>query len=219
MSLFGIVTVLHVVGAAVGVGGATAADALFLRSIRDRRIGTDQYVLLRGIQKVVLGGLALVVLTGVALVLRNAELVREAEFQAKMVAVGALLLNGFAFHLRVEPWLERHLDRRMEEVTLRRRLPLFSVVGPLSIVSWYTALVLGASDDLGFSLAVFLLLYAGALAAAMAAAYLVLSRLARSGREEKGAHGEGGGFPWTVALLSVLVLLFAGTLVVAARAA
>jgi hypothetical protein len=42
MSTYGVITILHAIGAAIGVFGATAADALFLRSIRNRRVSTDQ---------------------------------------------------------------------------------------------------------------------------------------------------------------------------------
>jgi hypothetical protein len=131
------------------------------------------------------------------------------------VAVGLLLLNGFAFHILVEPWLEEHLDRRMEEDTLRGRLPLFSVVGPLSIVSWYTALIIGASDGLGQPLWLYLLVYGALLGGGMTTAYLVLSHMVGAPGEKE--EVEEGGFPWTVALLAVLVLLFAGALGMAAR--
>jgi uncharacterized membrane protein len=76
MSWFGVITILHVIGAAIGVGGATAADTLFLRSIRNRRVSTDQYNLLRSIQHVVMAGLAIVVLSGIALAISSGVPIR-----------------------------------------------------------------------------------------------------------------------------------------------
>jgi hypothetical protein len=34
-------TIIHVIGAALGVGGATASDALFIRSVRNRTISSE----------------------------------------------------------------------------------------------------------------------------------------------------------------------------------
>jgi len=227
MSLYGVITILHVIGAAIGVGGATAADTLFLRSIRNRRVSTDQYNLLRSIQHVVMTGLAIVVLSGIALALHNFAIIREAEFLAKMIIVLLLILNGFVFYLWVKPWLNRHRDERLSTDTLRRHIPVFAVAGPLSIVSWYTALILGVMGRLGHPLWVYLVAYAALLVVGIVGGYLVLSHILFSPLSAGAAPPESERatpeatrprqaiFSWSVAILAVLLLLFVATLAVA----
>jgi hypothetical protein len=66
-----------VVSAAVGVGAAATSDAIFLRSIRNRIISRDQYVLVREASRVVVGGLTALVLTGVFMMFQNPVLIES----------------------------------------------------------------------------------------------------------------------------------------------
>jgi hypothetical protein len=118
MPLEGLLVIAHIVGAAMGVGSATASDSIFLRSIRNRRISSEQFVLIRSVSDVVLGGMALVSLTGVGLLLLNPELIDQAKFQVKMLAVVAILGNGLVFHVWIFPWLNRHRDSFMGQESL-----------------------------------------------------------------------------------------------------
>lgn len=221
MTLIDIVIILHIVGAAIGLGAATASDSLFLRSIRNRLISSDQFLLLRSAQQVVMAGLAIVVISGVALVVHDMELVTSAAFQAKMIIVTLLMLNGFVFHFAVNPYLERHRDQPLEEGSLRSRLWIFAISGPLSVVSWYGALVVGAKDEPVLALWVYLVVYAGlvvggAMVAYLLLAHMLLAPLLPEGTPVPSAEPSKGKYPWSMFLLGGLLTLVLATLAVAA---
>ena len=54
----------HIIGVALGAGGATMSDVLFLTSIRDNMIDKSELKLLRMASKVVVFGLGLLIITG-----------------------------------------------------------------------------------------------------------------------------------------------------------
>lgn len=214
----------HLVGAALGVGAASASDVVFLRSIRHRRISSEQFVLIRSVADVVLLGMALVALTGVGLLLLGPELIAQAKFQAKMLAVLALIVNGLVFHLRVLPWLMRRRDTWLgkEELTTRRRW-FFATTGAVSAVSWYTALILGAVDPVGLGLITKVAVYVIFVVTGAVTAFLVLSHLIFAPAppvEEEATEttlGEtpAGGIDWEVIVIAGLLVLVLGALAVA----
>lgn len=205
-----VVLILHIMGVAIGVGGATATDPLFLSSIRNRKITSDQLVLLHAVSRVVMGGLALVILSGIALVWLQPEVLADGTFLAKMCIVFVIAANGFVYHRWVLPRLEGCVDQRMGEEFLSRRLPLMTSSGALSSVSWYSALILGASlhFPIPFALAIngYLVLAAGAIIAA----YLVLSHIVFTPQPEPEEVLENERFPramrWAPALMAAVVV-------------
>jgi hypothetical protein len=220
MDLQPLIVVAHIVGAAIGVGGAMATDSVFLRSIRNRHVSSEQFLLIRSVSDVVMIGLGLVALTGVALLLMNTGLINEASFQAKMLVVVVLLVNGLLFHGLVLPFMAKHRDQWLsgEVLSLPRRW-VFAVSGALSGVSWFAALILGAWDppEIGFPAKA--LIYLAIAVGASVLAFLVLSHIlfrpAPDPREEAatGTLGEGpAGIEWETILIGVLTLIVVGAL-------
>ncbi len=209
-----IITILHIMGVAIGVGGATATDPLFLSSIRNRKITSDQLVLLHNVSRVVIGGLALVILSGIAHVLLQPEIVVDPTFLAKMFIVLVIALNGFVFHGWVLPRLEGCVDRRMGKEFLSQGLPLMAGAGAVSGVSWYSALILGVL--LHFPVPFWLIItgYLMLATGAVIAAYLVMSHIIFSPQPEPQEVLEKERFPqamrWTPVLLAtaVVVIIF-----------
>lgn len=224
MSLDGLLVLAHIIGAAMGVGAATASDSIFLRAIRNRRMSSEQFVMIRSVSDVVLVGMALVSLTGVGLLLLTPEIIEQAKFQAKMLAVLALLANGLVFHVWIFPYLQHHRDVYLggESLGVGRRL-LFSGAGAISAVSWYSALVLGAMEPLEIGLPLKLLVYLAVVTGAIVAAFLLLSHLifAPSPPAEEEAEestlGEGpAGIDWEALVIGGLLVVLAGTLALVA---
>ncbi len=220
MELQPLIVVAHIVGAAIGVGGAMATDSVFLRAIRNRHISSEQALLIRAVSDVVLIGLGIVSLTGVTLLVLSPEMIGEAKFQAKMFIVVVLLFNGLLFHLHVLPFLARHRDQWLgsEVLTLSRRV-VFAVSGAVSGVSWFGALILGAWEPPDVGLTVQLAIYLAIAIAAAVTAFLVLSHIvfrpAPEAREEAetGTLGEGpGGLEWEAILLIGVTIVVIGTL-------
>jgi hypothetical protein len=210
-----LIVVAHIVGAAIGVGSAMATDSVFLRSIRNRHISSEQFVLIRSVSDVVMTGLGLVALTGVALLLLSPELIHTAKFQAKMLVVVVLLVNGLLFHGLALPYMAKHRDQWLDgEVLSLSRRWLFAISGALSGVSWFAALILGAWDPPEIGFALMALIYLAVAAGASITAFLVLSHLifkpAPDPREEAatGTLGEGpGGIEWETYLIGGLTAI------------
>lgn len=215
-----LIVVAHIVGAAIGVGGAMATDSVFLRSIRNRHLSSEQLLLIRSVSDVVLIGLGLVALTGIALLLLDTQLIADAKFQAKMVVVVVLLLNGLVFHLWVLPYLAQHRDHWLgQDVLSLPRRWVFAITGALSGVSWFAALILGAWDppEVGFVLKV--LVYLAVAAGASVTAFLVLSHIlfrpAPDPKEEAatGTLGEGpAGIEWEAIVIAGVTVVVVGVL-------
>jgi hypothetical protein len=149
MSIYEIIVTLHVVSAAVGVGAAATSDTIFLRSIRNRNISRDQFVLIRAASRVVFGGLIILTLTGIYMMFLNAELVRMPHFQLKMTAVVFLMLNGLIFHAKLLPFFKQHMDVKLSKEHISSKQWLFAITGAVSAVSWFTALIIAVMGDTG----------------------------------------------------------------------
>lgn len=140
--------VLHIIGTALGVGGATVSDFLFLRSVRDRKISSDEFYLLTSISRILWIGLALLIFSGAGILvvkyLTIGSVVVSGMFYAKMTIVLIILLNGLAFKKFVFPVLKASVNRPLQDSVFVKKLWVLSFVGTISIVSWYSTLLLGA---------------------------------------------------------------------------
>lgn len=218
MSLLALVLILHVLGAAVGLGAATVSDSLFLRSMRNRTISSDQFSLLHACSRVVLVGLIVVVSTGMVLVLNNASLLGKPYFQMKLTAVFVLMLIGLLFHLWTLPFLHSRRDTDLKAVLPGWRLSLFACKGALSVVSWYASMILavGSWTEPGYPL--LLSIYIGAIASAALGAYAVLQWRLRTATRKPDYQAQPkrfAGVRWDALLIVVLLLSFVIVLTVA----
>ena len=119
--------VLHVVGTALGVGAAKFAEIHFTRFNADNSIDEGERETLGVTYYVMRIGLFMLVVTGFSFLLyyrieENVTALFAAGFLAKVTIIGALLGNAIAMQARI--------------------LPL-EVGAPVSLTSWYAALVLG----------------------------------------------------------------------------
>ncbi|MDG1949628.1 MAG: vitamin K epoxide reductase family protein, partial [bacterium] len=142
-----IVITLHVLMMALGLGAATLADVFFFRFLRDYKISQEESAVLNTISEFIWLVLAGIVITGLALYMP--EMVRFNEtpkFLVKAIIVGVILVNGAFLNLVVAPRLvkisfgERHKHEDGELGRIRR---IAFALGPISIVSWYSAFLLG----------------------------------------------------------------------------
>jgi len=213
-----ILVIAHIIGAAIGVGGATMSDLLFFRSMKNRIITTDQFHLLKVASTVVFGGMGLVVLSGVWLLFLSPDLLEVPRVQAKLTAVLVLMLNGFVLHSVLLKFLEKNLDSPLRQRGLRSRQWIFAASGSASIVSWYAAFVLASVDDLALSYPALLGIYLGVVTAATVAAYWVFAFKVIQAEveqvEEVTTHEvPGTGVSWSMAGLAALVVIFVGSIV------
>lgn len=134
----------HIIGVAIGAGGATMSDILFVTSIADNRIDDSELRLLKIASKVVVIGLLLLTVTGIGFLLTGSP--TSPRFWAKMTIVLIAALNGFVMHRLLFPIFARCAREKtaIGSAEFTRYTPLLVVAGPVSAISWYAALILGA---------------------------------------------------------------------------
>ncbi len=166
----------HIIGLAMGAGGATMSDILFLTSITDNVLDASELRLLKRASVVVIIGLLLLYATGIGFLFVREEGVGQ-RFWAKMTIVGILTLNGAIMHWKVFPILEEMVQLRLplSVEKFRANGRLFTITGSVSLVSWYGALVLGAWRTLELSYGVMIGVYVGVLALTAVIAHIVFT--------------------------------------------
>lgn len=159
MSLHTILLIGHIIGVALGAGGATTSDFLFLTVLRNGRIEKAEFRLLKAASAVVIGGLMLLTATGIGLVILNGKVSHR--FFAKMTIVLIATINGGLMHARLFPILQKsaHKQQMFHFNGLAKKLPRISVFGVVSAISWYAALILGAWRSLSWGFAEILIAY------------------------------------------------------------
>lgn len=143
-----VIGIIHLLGFALGLGGATLTDVFFFRSLRDFKVSETEAETMNTVSQVIWFGLGLLVISGLGLYFPNAEALNQnPKFLIKALIVGVILVNGFLLNLIVSPRLvkisfgEKH-EHEMGELRRSRRVAF--ALGGISLTSWYCAFVLGA---------------------------------------------------------------------------
>jgi len=145
--------IAHLIGVAVGVGGAIASDLLFFKSIKDGRLSDTEFQFLILTSKMVWAGLIILVISGLGLFALDTEkYLASSKFLVKMVVVGVIVINGFFFHFSHIPRLKKYREMwfTTEPEFMQKRSLLLSS-GAISITSWMGALVLGSLKQIPHS--------------------------------------------------------------------
>lgn len=208
LTIYEILTVLHVLGAAIGVGAAATSDSIFLTSIRNRRISRDQFVLISKSSDVVLGGLALLVITGIALFLYDKALWQLPHFQAKMTAVIVLMINGIVFHTKVIPLLEKCKHEKISEHVISSNHWLLSITGCVSVVSWFSAIIIAVIGPVEVYYVVYMGIYLALIVIGSVTAYFVFSHLIFREKDYSGEERKYKSKNKTFTVVSIATLLF-----------
>ena len=177
IDLRSIFVIAHLLGVALGAGGAYMSDAIFLYSIRDRKITSGEIGFMALGSKVVWVGVLLLVISGLGLfALSPAEYLASARFLAKMTIVAIVIANGIVFHFAHFPFIRRHVGESLVSghVFYKRSTGLF-ISGAISGVSWTAALVLGAMRSIPLNYTTIILVYLALVALAICFALLMRS--------------------------------------------
>lgn len=129
----------HILGTALGLGGATVADILFLRFLKDYRLSAKECDILNTMKAIILGALGLIIASGIGLYLADmARYNASGPFLTKMLIVGIITINGIGLHLIVAPHLLR-LDLKRGHARYRGWRRMAFALGGVSVCSWYSA--------------------------------------------------------------------------------
>jgi len=154
--------IIHNIGFILGVGTATVSDILFFRFLRDYKITEQEKGTLETLSSIVWAGLAVLFISGLMLYLPAQErLLESSKFLLKLVVVGVITINGIALNLYVSPRLRQLSFDGSKPATHYRRIAF--ALGGISIISWYTAFVLGSLRRIPMTLEFGVLAYASLL--------------------------------------------------------
>ena len=139
-------TIVHILGVALGAGGAYVSDVLFLSSIKDEVISKVELRFLKIGSAFVWAGLILLVLSGIALFSTNPDgYLDSSKFLIKMFIVLVIFINGLIFHFTHLPRIGRHADHHLPSSDeFNRKEKILIASGVVSVTSWTFALILGA---------------------------------------------------------------------------
>lgn len=213
LSLF--ITLFHIIGVAIGVGGATVSDVLFFRALADRKISKDELALLHTLGLMLWVGLFILIASGLGFLgLQYANTgavhyLNDTWFQAKMTIIAILSTNALVMHWYIFPFMEAHTGKVLDFATMSPKLALFATTGVVSITSWYTALVLGVTRGLDFTYGLIFNLYLVILAIGVLVAYTLLAAaIFKKPTDSKRTVGTPISGTKAIVLASVLGVLF-----------
>lgn len=158
--LYQLITFLHLIGFALGFGGAMVSDYIFFSSIKDRKITKTEFRFMRLGGTLVWIGLLILFLSGVGLVFLNPSLLSSSKFLIKMVVVAVIAINGIVFHAMHIPHLRDHIGIFFHDSeSFQKRSHYLTVSGGISFVSWFSAALLGSLPEVPYTFFVLLCLY------------------------------------------------------------
>lgn len=139
---------LHILGTALGLGGATISDIMFFKFLKDFRISKKEQEVLHVLKTVVLVALGIIIASGTALYLPNAATYNQsAPFLVKTIGVLVLTVNGIALHVYIAPHL-LHLNLKYHNTMGHMWHRIAFALGAISVVSWYTVFLIAMLKSL-----------------------------------------------------------------------
>ncbi len=139
---------VHLIGFALGVGGATVSDILFFQALRRKLLSEERFALLMTISKIVWVGLGILIASGAALFwliyneMHALPLIHSPRWQAKLTLVAIVLLNGLFFKFSIFPKLKALAGQQLSINNIGPIVGKLALSGTLSIASWYSILIL-----------------------------------------------------------------------------
>lgn len=150
--------IIHNVGFILGVGAATVTDVFFFRFLKDHTISDKEKETMDTLTNVIWVGLAILIVSGFALTVpESARLLASSKFLIKIVVVGVIIVNGVLLNMFVAPYLRRLSFEGTLPARRFRRLAF--ALGGISLISWYSAFLLGSFRSITLSFPTALLGY------------------------------------------------------------
>jgi hypothetical protein len=131
-----------------------------------------KFIVLGG--RITLMGILLLIVSGVGIVWSDPRYLIAEKFQAKMVAVVIVTINGVLLHRKAIPLIYTHLMRYLPlDAAFMKLSPWLFVSGAVSFTSWTYTVSLGAARGLKAPLVLLVCLYILALVVAIICSQMV----------------------------------------------
>lgn len=146
MNLLQIMQLLHAIGEAWGVGGATVNAILMLKSEKNPEIAPHIMKAMPAISKLVWLGILLLLVSGAALTRLVAWPIDATMLRIKLAVVLILILNGLYLTFGLLPKMKKLApqNEKPSEEFLKTKKKI-KVFGTFGLVLWYLILILSVS--------------------------------------------------------------------------
>lgn len=181
MDLHIVLGIAHILGVALGVGGATVSDIFFIRILKTKMINEFEFQNLRVLSRIVWAGITVLILSGLSFLWLMYEntgsigILNSPRFLAKLTLVAIVTINGLVFHFHVFPKLKQFINQKH---ALAENTWLLAITGATSGASWYS-IVLIAMLRFDWPYFVWIGLYLGVLFGGILTAKILIQRLLR----------------------------------------
>jgi hypothetical protein len=178
--IYPIALVFHIIGVVIAVGSATIVDYLHLVGLRRANLEKGLVRIYPHISRLINISLVIIYLSGIALLIQKPELITSPLFLTKLILVIIVTVNGFYLQRAVSPQLDKCVIKGNKYCTTNV-LYSSAISGSISIVTWYSILILSLTKNLGYTLTHFILAYVIVLALAITTSFSI-ERKARKWR-------------------------------------
>ena len=170
--------ILHILAVMVAVGTVTVTDYLHLLSIRDPKLEKRILFVFPHLSNLILGALFIIYVTGLIMLYISPHFLSYPLFQLKAALVLLVTINGFILHKHIFPKIEK--GTKLKDFTCKLiKKAAFS--GSVSVVSWYSIVILSITKNAGYSIGQFLIAYS----VTILIAYYVALRLELGHRKKR----------------------------------
>jgi uncharacterized membrane protein (UPF0136 family) len=155
---YSVIVLFHVLAVIVAVGAVTVIDYLHLIGLRKKKLEKQLKNIYPNLSRLINISLAVIYLTGIFLVIKNPALLGSSLFLTKMALVVLVTVNGIYLQKSVSP----HLDLCVLKGTKycsSKVLYSSAISGGISIVTWYSIVILAFTKNFGYTTKSFLMTY------------------------------------------------------------
>ncbi len=154
LKLHTLLVVAHLIGLALGAGGAIVTDIFVTRYAIFNRIDARTPDVVAFLGNIVAVGLIILWLTGLALMAEAMMLkplfYTNEKFWAKFAVVILLTINGIGIHHRIMPILKAQVGQKLFDGLPASTTIALCATGALSFVSWMFPILLGSAKELSY---------------------------------------------------------------------
>src|SRR5882724_1881112 len=148
-------TMGHLIGLTIGLGGATILDIIMLRlGIQGKAIAQSDVNIVALVSKLVTWALVALWVSGIGFEIQSwfvsPEIMANPKVYAKLAIVVILTVNGMVLHSRVLPIVYRRVGQPLFDGLHGRELNLMLSCGTISMFSWYIPFFLGIAREMNF---------------------------------------------------------------------
>lgn len=177
---------LHLVGTALGLGGALITDIFFFKFLKDYKISEGEADIMNTLSQVIWIGLGILVLSGIGIYLPEmARYNASPKFLVKAIVVGVIVINGLFLNLLIAPKLVKiTFERKTHLGSMHHIRRIAFALGAISMTSWVSAFILGSFRTSPLPFGQLLTIYVSLLCIGVVGSQITERKLVKSAPQE-----------------------------------